>query len=115
MPYDGPLRETWAIRILTLNTENPAAYVNAVSNFEAAYKANGFEDFELEINQAIVAGSVPAYSVTAVAPTLERLGAAFDALYSESWAQEAYTLVTSSRSAVVTDKLYTCEQVYQAM
>ncbi len=29
--------------------------------------------------------------------------------------QEAYTLVTSSRSAVVTDKLYTCEQVYHAM
>ena len=115
VPYNGPLYETWAIRILDLNTENPAAYVNAASNLEAAYKANGFEDFDLEINQAIVAGSVPAYRAIAVAPTLERLGAAFDALYSESWAQEAYTLVTSSRSAVVTDKLYTCEQIYQAM
>jgi len=115
VPYNGPLYETWAIRILELNTENPAAYVNAASNLEAAYKANGFEDFDLEITQAIVAGSVPAYRSIAVAPTLERLGAAFDALYSESWAQEAYTLVTSSRSAVVTDKLYTCEQVYQAM
>jgi hypothetical protein len=114
-PYAGPLRETWAIRVLELNTENLVAYVNAASNLEAAYKANGFEDFDLEINQAIVAGSVSAYSVTAVAPTLERLGAAFDALYSESWAQEAYSLVTSSRSSVVTDKLYTCEQIYQAM
>ena len=89
--------------------------MNAASNLEAAYKANGFEDFDLEITQAIVAGSVPAYRSIAVAPTLERLGAAFDALYSESWAQEAYTLVASSRSSVVTDKLYTCEQVYQAM
>ena len=106
---------TFRVVVLDLNTGNPAAYVNAASNLEAAYKANGFEDFDLEITQAIVAGSVPAYRSIAVAPTLERLGAAFDALYSESWAQEAYTLVTSSRSAVVTDKLYTCEQVYQAM
>jgi hypothetical protein len=53
--------------------------------------------------------------VIAVAPSLARLGAAFDALSGERWAQDAYALVTASRSAPVSDKAYRCEQVYSAI
>ena len=55
------------------------------------------------------------YQVTAVAPDLARLGAMFDALYSTSWAQEAFSGVAASRSAYVSDKIYKCETVYQSM
>jgi hypothetical protein len=87
-----------------------------VANLKEAYHANGYEDISLDVYQPIGAGSDPSdYQVVAVAPDLARLGAMFDALYSTSWAQEAFSKVAASRSAYVTDKIYKCESVYQSM
>ena len=116
MPYEGEVFDTFATRTLFIDTDNPQAYLEAVANLKEAYHANGYEDISLDVYQPIGAGNDPSdYQVTAVAPDLARLGAMFDALYSTSWAQEAFSGVAASRSAYVSDKIYKCETVYQSM
>jgi hypothetical protein len=116
MPYEGQVFDTFATRTLSIDTDNPQAYLEAVTNLKEAYHANGFGDISLDVYQPIGAGNDPSdYQVTAVAPDLGRLGAMFDALYSASWAQEAFAEVADSRSAYVSDKVYRCETVYQSM
>ncbi len=39
----------------------------------------------------------------------------FITLNSESWSEQAYALVTASRPALVSDKIYKCEQVYSSI
>jgi hypothetical protein len=113
--YEGEIYETWATRTVEVNPTNPAAYLQAVSALDAAYKQNGFSDIEFDVYQSIASGNSSSHTVIAVAPSLARLGAAFDALSAERWAQDAYALVTASRSAPVSDKAYRCEQVYSAI
>jgi hypothetical protein len=113
--YEGEIYETWATRTVEVNPTNPAAYLQAVSALDAAYKQNGFSDIEFDVYQSIASGNSASHTVIAVAPSLARLGAAFDALSAERWAQDAYALVTASRSAPVSDKAYRCEQVYSAI
>ena len=116
MPYEGEVFDTFATRTLFIDTDNPQAYLEAVTNLKQAYHDNGYEDISLDVYQPIGAGNDPSdYQVTAVAPDLARLGAMFDALYSTSWAQEAFSGVAASRSAYVSDKIYKCETVYQSM
>ena len=116
MPYEGEVFDTFATRTLFIDTDNSQAYLEAVANLKEAYHANGYEDISLDVYQPIGAGNNPSdYQVTAVAPDLARLGAMFDALYSTSWAQEAFSGVAASRSAYVSDKIYKCETVYQSM
>ena len=79
------------------------------------YYENGFNDIEFDIYQPIASGMQSLYNVVVVAPSLRRLGEVFDALSAESWAQEAYSLVTSSRPSLVSDKAYLCEQVYSSL
>ena len=116
MAYEGELLDTFATRTLSINTDNPQTYLEAVTNLKEAYHANGYEDISLDVYQPIGAGSnLSDYQVIAIAPDLARLGAMFDALYSTDWAQEAFSGVAASRSAYVTDKIYKCETVYQSM
>ena len=116
MPYEGEVFDTFATRTLMINTDNPQTYIEAIAELKDAYHANGYEDISLDVYQPIGAGNNPSdYQVTAVAPDLARLGAMFDALYSTSWAQEAFSGVAASRSAYVSDKIYKCETVYQSM
>ena len=113
--YEGELMETWATRVVEVNPTNSAAYINAVYSLEKAYYENGFDDIEFDIYQPIASGAQSAYNVVVVAPSLRRLGEVFDVLSSESWAQEAYSLVTSSRPSLTSDKAYLCQQVYSAL
>ena len=113
--YEGEIYETWATRTVEVNPTNPAAYLQAVDALNTAYKQNGFSDIEFDVYQPIASGNSATFTVIAVAPSLARLGAAFDALSGERWAQDAYALVTASRSAPVSDKAYRCEQVYSAI
>ena len=116
MAYQGELLDTFATRTLSIDTDNPQAYLEAVAGLKEAYHDNGYEDISLDVYQPIGSGSNPSdYQVVAVAPNLARLGAMFDALYSASWAQEAFSRVAASRSAPVEDKIYKCESVYQSM
>ena len=116
MPYEGQVFDTFATRTLSIDTDNPQAYLEAVTNLKEAYHANGFGDISLDVYQPIGAGNDPSdYQVTAVAPDLGRLGAMFDALDSASWAQEAFAEVADSRSAYASDKVYRCETIYQSM
>jgi hypothetical protein len=80
-----------------------------------AYKENGFTDVEFNVYQPIASGTSGSYTVIAVAPSLRRLGEAFDALSNEQWAKDAYSFVTASRAAPVSDKAYRCEQVYSSL
>ena len=113
--YEGELMETWATRVVEVNPTNSAAYINAIYSLEKAYYENGFDDIEFDIYQPIASGAQSAYNVVVVAPSLRRLGEVFDVLSSESWAQEAYSLVTSSRPSLTSDKAYLCQQVYSAL
>jgi len=113
--YEGELMETWATRVVEVNPTNSAAYINAIYSLEKAYYENGFDDIEFDIYQPIASGAQSAYNVVVVAPSLRRLGEIFDVLSSESWAQEAYSLVTSSRPSLTSDKAYLCQQVYSAL
>ena len=113
--YEGELMETWATRVVEVNPTNSAAYINAIYSLEKAYYENGFDDIEFDIYQPIASGAQSAYIVVVVAPSLRRLGEIFDVLSSESWAQEAYSLVTSSRPSLTSDKAYLCQQVYSAL
>lgn len=113
--YEGEIYETWATRTVEVNPTNRTAYLEAVGALDSAYKQNGFSDVEFDIYQPIASGNSASYTVIAVAPSLARLGAAFDALSSEQWAKDAYALVTGSRPALVSDKAYRCEQVYSSI
>ena len=113
--YEGEIYETWATRTVEVNPTNPAAYLQAVSALDSAYKQNGFSDVEFDVYQSIASGNSASHTVIVVAPSLPRLGAAFDALSSEPWAKDAYALVTGSRPALVSDKAYRCEQVYSSI
>ena len=113
--YEGELMETWATRVVEVNPTNSAAYINAIYSLEKAYYENGFDDIEFDIYQPIASGAQSAYNVVVVATSLRRLGEVFDVLSSESWAQEAYSLVTSSRPSLTSDKAYLCQQVYSAL
>ena len=113
--YEGELMDTWATRVVEVNPTNSAAYINAIYSLEKAYHENGFNDIEFDIYQPIASGAQAAYNVVVVAPSLRRLGEVFDVLSSESWAQEAYSLVTSSRPSLTSDKAYLCEQVYSSL
>ena len=113
--YEGELMETWATRVVEVNPTNSAAYINAIYSLEKAYYENGFDDIEFDIYQPIASGAQSAYNVVVVAPSLRRLGEIFDVLSSESWAQEAYSLVTSSIPSLTSDKAYLCQQVYSAL
>ena len=116
MAYEGELLDTFATRTLSIDTDNPQAYLEALAGLKEAYHANGYEDTSIDVYQPIGSGSNPSdYQAVAVAPNLARLGAMFDALYSADWAQEAFSRVAASRSAYVTDKIYQCESVYQSM
>ena len=116
MAYEGELHDTFATRTLSIDTDSPQTYLEAVANLKEAYHTNGYEDISLDVYQPIGAGTDPSdYQVVAVAPNLARLGAMFDALYSTAWAQEAFSGVAASRSAYVSDKIYKCESVYQSM
>ena len=113
--YEGELMETWATRVVEVNPTNSSAYISAIYSLENAYYENGFNDIEFDIYQPIASGMQSLYNVVVVAPSLRRLGEVFDALSAESWAQEAYSLVTSSRPSLVSDKAYLCEQVYSSL
>lgn len=113
--YKGELYTNWATRTVEVNPTNPGAYLQAVKTLGMAYKENGFTDVEFNVYQSIASGVSGSYTVIAVAPSLRRLGEAFDALSSEQWAKDAYSLVTASRTAPVSDKAYRCEQVYSAI
>ena len=113
--YEGELMDTWATRVVEVNPTNSAAYINAIYSLEKAYHENGFNDIEFDIYQPIASGAQAAYNVVVVAPSLRRLGEVFDVLSSESWAQEAYSLVTSSRPSLTSDKAYLCKQVYSSL
>ena len=113
--YEGELMETWATRVVEVNPTNSAAYINAIYSLENAYYENGFDDIEFDVYQPIASGAQSAYNVVVVAPSLRRLGEVFDVLSSESWAQEAYSLVTSARPSLTSDKAYLCEQVYSSL
>ena len=113
--YEGEIMENWATRVVEVNPTNSTAYLNGIYSLESAYHANGFNDIEFDIYQPIASGTQSAYNIVVVAPSLRRLGEVFDALNKESWAQEAYSLVTSSRSGLVSDKAYRCEQVYTSI
>ena len=113
--YEGELMETWATRVVEVSPTNSVAYINAIYSLENAYYENGFDDIEFDIYQPIASGAQSAYNVVVVAPSLRRLGEVFDVLSSESWAQEAYSLVTSSRPSLTSDKAYLCEQVYSSL
>ena len=113
--YEGELMETWATRVVEVNPTNSSAYISAIYSLENAYYENGFNDIEFDIYQPIASGMQSLYNVVVVAPSLRRLGEVFDALSAESWAQEAYSLVTLSRPSLVSDKAYLCEQVYSSL
>ena len=116
MPYKGELYDLFATRTLMINTDNPQKYIEAIAELKDAYHANGYEDISLDVYQPIGSGEAPSdYQVTAVAPSLARLGEMFDELYSSSWAQEAFSAVAASRSSIVSDKIYKCENVFQSM
>jgi len=100
---------------VAVNPTNVQEYIKAIKGLEAAYYENGYEDIEFDVYQPIGSGSQPLLNVVAVAPSLYRLGEVFDVLNSESWSQEAYARVTASRSALVSDKIYKCEQVYSSI
>ena len=113
--YKGEIYKNWATRTAEVNPTNPAAYLQAVKTLGAAYKENGFEDVEFNVYQSIASGVSGSYTVIAVAPSLRRLGEAFDALSNEQWAMNAYSFVTASRAALVSDKAYRCEEVYSSL
>ena len=116
MPYEGELYDLFATRTLMINTDNPQKYIEAIAELKDAYHANGYEDISLDVYQPIGSGKATSdYQVTAVAPILGRLGEMFDELYSSSWAQEAFSLVAASRSSIVSDKIYKCENVFQSI
>ena len=66
-----------------------------------------------DIHQPVASGA-SGFSVVVLAPSLQMLGDIFGALASETWAQEAYSLVTASRTELLSDKAYRCEPVYSA-
>jgi hypothetical protein len=113
--YKGELYTNWATRTVEVNPTNPGAYLQAVKTLGMAYKENGFTDVEFNVYQPIASGVSGSYTVIAVAPSLRRLGEAFDALSNEQWAKDAYSFVTASRAAPVSDKAYRCEQVYSSL
>ena len=113
--YGGEIRDTWATRLVEVNPTDVQQYIAAIKNLESAYHENGYDDIEFDVYQPIGSGSQPLLNVVAVAPTLYRLGEVFDVLNSESWSEQAYALVTASRPALVSDKIYKCEQVYSSI
>jgi len=113
--YSGEVRDTWATRLVSVNPTNTQEYIAAIKALESSYHENGYEDIEFDVYQPIGSGSQSLLNVVAVAPSLYRLGEAFDVLNSESWSQEAYALATALRPVLVSDKIYKCEQVYSSL
>ena len=106
---------TFASRVVDVNPTNPEAYLQAIKAMERAYHENGFERIQFDVHQPIASGVSGYYKVVVLAPTLQRLGETFAALSSESWAQDAYALVTASRAELLSDKAYHCEQIFQSL
>ena len=104
--------ESFATRVVDVNPTNPEAYVQAIRNMEKAYHENGYDRVQFDIHQPIASGTAGFYKVIVLAPSLQILGNVFGALASEAWAQEAYSLVTASRTELLSDKAYHCEPVY---
>lgn len=106
---------TFATRVVDVNPTNPEAYLQAIRAMEEAYHQNGFDRVQFDVHQPIASGTSGYYKVIVLAPTLRRLGETFAALSTEKWAQDAYSLVTASRSELLSDKAYRCEQIFQSL
>ena len=106
--------ESFATRVVDVSPTNPEAYVQAVRNMEKVYHDNGYDRVQFDIHQPVASGASGFYKVVVLAPSLQMLGDIFGALASETWAQEAYSLVTASRTELLSDKAYRCEPVYSA-
>jgi hypothetical protein len=106
---------TFASRVVSVNPTNPEAYLQAIKAMEHAYHDNGFDRIQFDVHQPIASGVNGYYKVVVLAPTLQRLGETFAALSSEAWAQDAYALVTASRTELLSDKAYHCEQIFQSL
>ena len=106
--------ESFATRVVDVNPTNPEAYVQAIRNMEKVYHENGYERVQFDIHQPVASGVSGFYKVIVLAPSLQMLGDIFGALASETWAQEAYSFVTASRTELLSDKAYRCEPVYSA-
>lgn len=106
---------TFASRVVDVNPTNPEAYLQAIKAMEKAYHENGFDRVQFDVHQPIASGVSGYYKVVVLAPTLQRLGETFAALSSEAWAQDAYALVTASRTELLSDKAYHCEQIFQSL
>ncbi len=115
-PYDGELYESWATRNVYVSSDNPEAYIATIDALERAARANGFGDLSLAVQQEIGSGDTSdLLLVVAVAPSLARMGAAIDAIFNESWAQDVFAEVQGARSQIVDDKFYRCEQIFSAI
>ena len=106
--------ESFATRVVDVNPTNPEAYVQAIRNMEKVYHENGYDRVQFDVYQPVASGVAGFYKVIVLAPSLQMLGNIFGALASETWAQEAYSLVTASRTELLSDKAYRCEPVYSA-
>ena len=104
--------ESFATRVVDVSPTNPDAYVQAIRNMEQVYHENGFDQVQFDIYQPVASGVSGYYKVVVLAPSLRTLGDVFGALTSEQWAQDAYSLVTASRTELLSDKAYRCDALY---
>ena len=113
--YDGEIYENWATRSVYFNPADPTAYLEGMASLERAFHDNGFSDTNIMVYQTVASGATSSHVAVAVAPSLARLGEMFDTLASETWAQEAYGAILASRPVPVSDKAYSCQQVFSAI
>ena len=113
--YDGEIYENWATRSVYVSPADPAAYLEGMASLEKAFHDNGFSDTNIMVYQTVASGATSSHVAVAVAPSLARLGEMFDTLASETWAQEAYAAILASRPVPVSDKAYSCQQVFSAI
>ena len=106
--------DSFATRVVDVNPTNPEAYVQAIRNMEKVYHENGYDRVQFDIHQPVASGTSGYYKVIVLTPSLQMLGDVFGALASETWAQDAYSLVVASRTELLSDKAYRCEPVYSA-
>tara|TARA_B100000965_G_C19384504_1_gene666142 strand:- start:84 stop:770 length:687 start_codon:yes stop_codon:yes gene_type:complete len=78
--------QTFANYNINVKTKNPAAYLNAISEYQALAQANGFEDITLEAYQINTGDYTGQMMVVIQGPTPQRLGAFLDSR-NENWGQ----------------------------